>query len=141
MKATAVRTPRERAALAGVAGAGKPHPDDVPRPAPRSAPVSATPAGPEDPDNPRPTAGDGPERSTPRSSPRRHRAASAPAPAPSSGRSISLPAWTDNGAGFVLALLVWGWIVLPLLSGGPNAVKATLVAKFLNKGPDGKALP
>lgn len=47
----------------------------------------------------------------------------------------------DSGAGFVLGLLVWTWIGLPFLQGGPTAVKNMLRAKFLNKAPDGSWLP
>lgn len=47
----------------------------------------------------------------------------------------------QSAAGAVLALLAWGWIVLPLIEGGPKQVKATLMAKFLNKSPDGTWLP
>jgi len=56
-----------------------------------------------------------------------------PAPAsPGTGlRAPRLPGWTDDGAGFILALLLWGWVALPLLSGGPAAVKAMLLAKFV----------
>jgi hypothetical protein len=43
--------------------------------------------------------------------------------------------------GFVLGLLVWGWVVLPLIEGGPTRVKDILRAKFVNKGPDGQWLP
>jgi hypothetical protein len=56
-------------------------------------------------------------------------------------RSLSVPATVDSGAGFVLGLLVWGWVVLPFLAGGPAAVRNTLRAKFFNKAPDGSWLP
>jgi len=46
-----------------------------------------------------------------------------------------------NGAGFVLGLIVWGWIVLPFIRGGPDEVRNVARAKFLNKGPDGSWLP
>lgn len=45
------------------------------------------------------------------------------------------------GAGWVLGVLLWGWIVLPFVKGGPTQVAATLRAKFLNQSPDGSALP
>lgn len=48
---------------------------------------------------------------------------------------------TSNGGGFLLALLVWGWVGLPFLRGGPAQVRNVLRAKFVNKGPDGKWLP
>ncbi len=47
----------------------------------------------------------------------------------------------DQGAGFVLGLLFWGWVGLPFLRGGPAEVKKTLLAKFFNKAPDGSELP
>lgn len=55
---------------------------------------------------------------------------------PSSG-SLSI----SDGSGFALALLVGGWVVLPLLQGGPAAMRNLWRAKFFNKGPDGQALP
>lgn len=48
---------------------------------------------------------------------------------------------TQAGAGYVLGLLVWGWVILPFMQKGPKGVKAVLMAKFLNKAPDGSALP
>lgn len=47
----------------------------------------------------------------------------------------------DDGAGWVLGLLIWGWVVLPFIKGGPNQVKKTLMAKFFNKAADGSELP
>lgn len=43
-------------------------------------------------------------------------------------------------AGFIVGVVVWCWVVLPFLSGGPTAVKNVLRAKFVNEGPDGKQL-
>ena len=150
MKATAVRTPREKALAAGIsaaAGSGTPVASSGTGPAP-SKPAAGTVA-------PRPA----PRRTQPRKTAPR-KAAPAPAPStvehpePASGNSTvdspapaspgtglrapRLPGWTDDGAGFILALLLWGWVALPLLSGGPAAVKAMLLAKFLNK-TSGKA--
>lgn len=45
-----------------------------------------------------------------------------------------------ESAGFVIGVVVWCWVVLPFLSGGPTAVKNVLRAKFVNEGPDGKQL-
>lgn len=45
-----------------------------------------------------------------------------------------------DGSGFLLALIVWGWVVMPFLEGGSAGVKKVLMAKFLNKAPDGKML-
>ncbi|HEX6869895.1 MAG TPA: hypothetical protein VF163_02250 [Micromonosporaceae bacterium] len=47
----------------------------------------------------------------------------------------------NSAAGVVLAALVWGWVVLPLVTGGPAKVKAVLRAKFVNRGPGGEWLP
>jgi hypothetical protein len=41
----------------------------------------------------------------------------------------------------IVALFAWGWIGMPLLSGGPTAVRNTLRAKFFNKAADGSWLP
>jgi len=46
-----------------------------------------------------------------------------------------------DASGFFLAVLVWGWVVLPALQGGPGRVRDTLRAKFFNKAPDGSWLP
>jgi len=55
--------------------------------------------------------------------------------------SFTVPGPVSSGAGVILAVIVWSWIGLPLLTGGPAAVKAQLMAKFLNRSPDGKWLP
>jgi len=74
---------------------------------------------------------------------------SRPAARRSSGR-MPAPARriAGDGAGFLLGLLAWGWIVLPYLNpgnkpdlGGVRGVKNVWRAKFLNKGPDGSELP
>lgn len=60
-----------------------------------------------------------------------------PARAPKgSGRSVG-----DDGAGWLLGLLLWSGVVLPFLHGGPAGVKAWWLAKFFNKAPDGTWLP
>lgn len=51
-----------------------------------------------------------------------------------------------DATGFVLALMFWGWVVLPMLRADspaamPAAVGNVLRAKFFNKGPDGAWLP
>lgn len=52
----------------------------------------------------------------------------------------------NTGAGFVLGILVWTWVVLPFLGvpksvhggkSGVEEVRNVLRAKFFNKGPDG----
>ena len=55
--------------------------------------------------------------------------------------AVRTPAFVDQGAGWVLGLLVWGWVVLPFVKGGPKQVKKVWMAKFLNKAPDGSFLP
>jgi hypothetical protein len=47
----------------------------------------------------------------------------------------------DGGAGWVLGLLLWGWVGLPFMKGGPAQVKKVWLAKFFNKAPDGSQLP
>lgn len=47
----------------------------------------------------------------------------------------------SNGAGFILALAFWGWIILPFIKAGPGGVRDVIRAKFINKGPDGSWLP
>jgi hypothetical protein len=59
----------------------------------------------------------------------------------SSGRTFTVPSPVQGGAGFLLAVLAWGWIALPFLKDGPAGVRAVLMAKFLNKSPDGSWLP
>jgi hypothetical protein len=75
----------------------------------------------------------------------------APAPAPAPPREAQQPSGTPSGINInlpqsgaahdaswaVLAFLTWGWIVMPFLKGGPGEVKKVLMAKFLNKRPDG----
>lgn len=56
------------------------------------------------------------------------------------GGGFSAPKWVDHGAGAILGVVVWAWVVLPFLKDGPDGVKRMLLAKFFNKGPDGKAL-
>jgi hypothetical protein len=51
------------------------------------------------------------------------------------------PVVVSTGAGWLLGLLLWGWVVLPFTKGGPVAVKNVWMAKFLNKAPDGSDLP
>ena len=46
-----------------------------------------------------------------------------------------------DAAGIIVLTLAWIWVVLPAIDGGPSRVKQVLLAKFLNKGPDGKELP
>ncbi|WP_173079343.1 hypothetical protein [Phytohabitans rumicis] len=62
------------------------------------------------------------------------------APPSASGR-VPVPKVVNQGAGFLLGLLAWGWIGLPLLRGGPEEVRDVLRAKFFNKAPDGTWLP
>lgn len=53
----------------------------------------------------------------------------------------SSPAIVDDGAGWVLGLILWAGVVLPYLKHGPDGVKAWWMAKFLNKAKDGSYLP
>jgi len=49
--------------------------------------------------------------------------------------------YAQEGAGWVLGLLLWAWVALPFLKGGPTQVKNVWRAKFLNQAPDGSPLP
>ena len=60
------------------------------------------------------------------------------APASESGSGGGL---VRDGGGFVLAALLWGWVILPYLGGGADGVKNVIRAKFTNKGPKGEWLP
>lgn len=64
-----------------------------------------------------------------------------PPPASSIGTSWSTPAVLDDGAGFLLGLFVWAYVVLPFLTGGANGVRDVLRAKFFNKDAEGRWLP
>jgi hypothetical protein len=64
-----------------------------------------------------------------------------PAGAAPGRRGPTLGGGAQTAAGFLLGLFVWGWVIMPLINGGPTQVKNTLRAKFLNKGPDGSWLP
>lgn len=78
----------------------------------------------------------------PAAAPRPAPAARPPAPKRSTGSSGSTAsAVVDGGAGLVLGVLVWVWVVLPFLKGGPTQVKDVLRAKFLNRSADGEWLP
>lgn len=64
------------------------------------------------------------------------------------GRGARLPSVSPrassiagDGAGWVLGLVLWGWVILPFVKGGPAQVKKVWMAKFLNKAPDGSWLP
>lgn len=46
-----------------------------------------------------------------------------------------------TGAGWLLGLLLWAWVGLPFIKGGPTGVKNVWRAKFFNKAPDGSELP
>lgn len=63
-----------------------------------------------------------------------------PADDPRPARTSS-PAVVDDGAGWVLGLILWAGVVLPYLKHGPDGVKAWWMAKFLNKAKDGSYLP
>jgi hypothetical protein len=64
-----------------------------------------------------------------------------PSPGPARGAAASVTTAVDGGAGVLLGLLLWGWVVMPFLRGGQTEVKKVLMAKFLNKTPDGRWLP
>lgn len=43
------------------------------------------------------------------------------------------PAVADNGAGLVLAVIVWCWFVAPMLRGGNAELRKMIAAKFFNQ--------
>jgi hypothetical protein len=45
-----------------------------------------------------------------------------------------------DGAGVLLGFLLWVWVALPLISGGPSEVRAVWSAKLTNRTPDGQVL-
>lgn len=104
-----------------------------PLPKPDQAPTEPAPARPAS--KPKPAAKPAPARTAP----------AAPAAQDTPRRTIPVPASVggavNSGAGFLLGLMAWSWIALPFLKGGPSQVKAVLMAKFLNKAPDGSFLP
>lgn len=61
--------------------------------------------------------------------------------------SSAIPRGTGGGltvtdaSGFVLALLGWSWVALPLLTGGPAAMRNVWRAKFFNKDSKGNPIP
>lgn len=95
-------------------------------------PADQTPAGPVD-DGDQGDAGDDSADDAPATT----RRGAAPARATSS-RGLQP---VDDGAGWVLGLLLWAWIGMPFLKGGPAQVKKVWMAKFFNKAPDGSFLP
>ena len=95
--------------------------------------TAATVAAPE-----RPTAAPADTRPPARS--RTSRAATAVTGRFPRGRAVAAGG-VQNGAGFLLALVVWGWVVMPFIQGGPAAVRDVIRAKFINRGADGSWLP
>lgn len=116
---------RRLAAAQAAQGGGNPRPAKAPA---QKAPAAAPRPQPADPAPPAPSPA-GPARP----------------PTASTGRRWAPPggvrAAVDSGAGFLLALVFWGWIALPLLKDGPTGVRNTIRAKFFNKAPDGTWLP
>jgi hypothetical protein len=64
------------------------------------------------------------------------------APAPSGGLAAAVlaPPGGGDAAGFLLGLIVWGWVVLPFLRSGTTGVRDMWRAKFLNKDASGEWL-
>lgn len=59
--------------------------------------------------------------------------------APPSPRSAAGSA-AEGGAGFLLGLLLYGWVLLPFVKGGPKRVRDVWRAKFLNQDAKGGQL-
>ena len=120
--------PVRSGAYSGGSRLAVPFPGTQPEPPPAPPQTSAQPASPPaDPDEDDAGGEDQEERPAP--SPRRS--------LPSLGGKPN----TGDASGFLLGLLVWGWVVLPYLKGGTPRVKAVLMAKFLNRAADGSDLP
>jgi hypothetical protein len=64
-----------------------------------------------------------------------------PAAAGGGGSLPAPPAFVNEGAGVLLAVVAWGWLVMPFLVGGMPRVRQVLKAKFLNRAADGSWLP
>lgn len=66
-----------------------------------------------------------------------------PPRAPSGGGTTGakLAGTANFGAGFILGLVLWVWVGMPFLKGGPGAVRDQLRAKFFNKDAKGNWLP
>lgn len=61
---------------------------------------------------------------------------------PAGVRPVGRPSQgTEDAAAIVLGFLVWLWVGLPLIQGGPKRMSAVLKAKFLNHSPHGSPLP
>ncbi|SRR6266508_1442152 len=71
----------------------------------------------------------------------RPRSGPARVPASSSTSFGSVGTAVSGGAGVLLGLLFWGWVVMPFLKGGTGEVRRVLMAKFVNRTPDGRWLP
>ena len=92
----------------------------------RSAPAGAAPA-----------AGPRPAEASP-AAPATPAAPTEQKPAPEAAK----PSGGGGSAGpFVLGVIAYAWVVLPLIQGGPTRMKAVWRAKFLNRGPKGEVLP
>lgn len=60
---------------------------------------------------------------------------------PDEPRARRVPAPVSTGAGWLLGLVLYGWVALPFFKGGPTGVKNLWRAKFLNQAADGSELP
>jgi hypothetical protein len=57
-------------------------------------------------------------------------------------RSVAMPSMgKGDWAGFLFGAVLWCWVGLPLVQGGPSRVKDVLRAKFTNKDAKGNYLP
>lgn len=105
-------------------------------PPPGEPPAPGEPAASPDPEPAKPAA----KRA--KRTPAAPKVPAAPAPAPAGETSPAAGSGVGRDAGgFLLAALLWGWVILPYLAGGTTTVKDTIRAKFINKGPKGDWLP
>ena len=114
-------------------------------PKPLNAPPDAPPEDSTQPPNP-PEDAQKPESPARSVSPRAGGSAKASKAGSAVGQAIGRPIGSglsmgNEAAGFILGLMVWGWVVRPYLQKGLPGVKAVLMAKFFNKKPDGSDLP
>jgi hypothetical protein len=110
-----LRTPRSGGSTMAVDGENRPR-KPKPKPKPKAAPAVAPAAPAEEPAPAEEQAPDlGPRRSL-----------------PNPGGVVREGSWV------VLGFLGWVWVALPFIKSGPGGVRDVLLAKFVNRTPEGK---
>lgn len=123
------------------------------QPLPAPEPESTTPA-PEPAETPaaEPKAATSPRTTRSRQPRKRNPAPATPPRAKASAQDVyaekafgagfpEMPARANDLGWFLVSLMAWSWFVMPFLENGVPGVKKVLLAKFLNKRPDGSYLP